>query len=98
VHGIIATPRARLNIDNASSTSSAQFLGGLYTGRLHLQNSGSSSGLMVSIDIEPSPRIVKLIARTKLDSGDKEIRATAVVRVDNNPKRSYEIRSWRSTN
>lgn len=98
VHGIVSTPQSRINVDNASGGSSAQFQGGVYTGRLHLQNSGSSSGLVVSIDNDDVARTVKLTASTKLDAGDKAIVATAVVEIQNDDRRTYDIKSWRSTN
>lgn len=98
VHGIASVPAARINIDNASNLSGAQFTGGLIAGRLHLQNSGSSTGLVVSIDTEESARTVRLTSRTKLDAGDKEIVATAVVRIEADPQRNYQVLSWHSTN
>lgn len=98
VHGIINVPRAAIQLDNVSNTSRAQFLGGVVAGRLILQNSGSGSGLAISIDTEETPRVVKLEATASSGvSGDKTIVSTAVFQMTNDSARTATTLSWRTT-
>lgn len=98
VHGIVDFRTGGVNLDNVSNSSNAQFLGGLAAGRLTLQNSGSSAGLAVSIDTSDQPRTLRLVSRASSGvSGDKDVVATAVIRLNNDPARSVTTLSWRST-
>lgn len=98
VHGIVYTPDSRINVDNAANISNAQFQGGILTGRLHLQAPENSSGLVVSMESDQAPRLVRITATTQLESGDKPITASTVVWIEDDEQRTTHIQSWRSTN
>lgn len=97
-HGIIYVPSARVNIDNAANIAQAQFQGGIMAGRLHAQAPANSTGLVISMETDASPRLVRVTATTNLDAGDKKISAHAVLWIEDDAERTAHVQSWRSTN
>lgn len=96
VHGLIYVPEGSVSL-SATNTNQAESTGGLVAWDVSLQASSSASGLVVSVQTNPTIRTTTLTS--SVSEGGKLVTATAVVEVANDgATKTVVVDSWTVNN